>query len=65
MFAPREAQTTLACPLCSANLKIRRSCGEVWLECPCCGHKFPLKDFIAIADSAMEEFLENLYVDRI
>lgn len=63
--APREAQTSLKCPLCSDNLKIRRSCGEVWLECPRCGEKFALKDFIAKADPAMEAFLENLYVDRI
>lgn len=65
LFAPREAETGFKCPECGAKLLIRRSCGEVWMECASRRHKYPLKDYAAKADEAMEKFLENLYVDRI
>ncbi|MBD5646582.1 MAG: hypothetical protein HDQ89_02815 [Desulfovibrio sp.] len=64
-FGPRQAQTTLPCPSCGAPLTIERSCREVRMRCPGCGKSFPLKDFIGNADEAMEQFLENVYCDRI
>lgn len=64
-FAPREAQTTIPCPNCNKNLEIARSCHEVFMRCQNCRGKWPLKDFIQNADQAMEEFLENVYCDRM
>lgn len=65
LFAPREAKTTVKCPKCGHSLDITRSCREVRLNCPECGASYPLKDFIKQADKAMEDFLENVYCDRI
>lgn len=65
LFAKREAKTTMPCPQCGEALNIVRSCREAAMRCPHCRRDFPIKDFIAKADAAMEEFLENLYVDRI
>lgn len=63
--APRQAETTLSCPHCSQKLQIARTCHEVYMRCTVCGKVFPLKEFIARADEAMERFLEQAYVDRI
>ncbi len=65
LFAARDAETTLACPDCGALLHIARTCHEVYMHCPACGKKFPLADYIARADDAMEHFLEGVYCDRI
>lgn len=64
-FAPRSVNTSVGCPLCKEKLDIRRSCTEVHMHCPACKKNFPLKDFIDKADRSMEEFLENVYIDRI
>lgn len=64
-FPGRGAQTSLVCPQCGKPLHIARTCHEVFMHCPSCGRKYPLKDFISKADSAMEKFLENVYCDRI
>lgn len=64
-FAPRSAQTTLPCPHCGQPLLVERSCHEAHMRCPHCRKTYPLTDYVAKADRAMEEFLENCYVDRI
>lgn len=64
-FAPREAQTTLSCPKCGETLEIARTCHEVYMRCKVCQGKWPLQDFIQKADAAMEQFLENVYCDRM
>lgn len=64
-FSPRSAQTTQNCPKCGKKLDIRRSCTEVFMYCPECRKEFPLRDFIGKSDKAMEDFLENVYLDRI
>lgn len=64
-FGPRDAATTLPCPACGDKLHIARSCREVVMRCPGCDKQFPLRDFIGKADEAMENFLENVYCDRI
>ncbi len=61
----REAQTSLKCPECDASLLIARSCHDVIMRCAACGASYPLRRFIAEADSVMEDFLENVYVDRM
>ena len=65
MFAPRFAKTTLPCPRCAKNLEISRTCHMVFMRCPHCQKQYPLEEFISKADAAMEEFLENVYFDRI
>lgn len=64
-FAPRDKETTLSCPHCGGKLHICRSCHEVFMQCPACKRRYPIKDYIANADGAMEDFLENVYCDRI
>ncbi|MBQ7617460.1 MAG: hypothetical protein IJS50_01165 [Desulfovibrio sp.] len=64
-FAPRDAETTLPCPTCQSKLHIARSCHEVFMLCPKCKKHLPLAHFIAQADEAMENFLENVYCNRI
>ncbi len=63
--APRDAETTLPCPNCREPLHIARSCHEVHMRCPACGKTYPLGEFVARADDAMEKFMENVYCDRI
>ena len=64
-FAPRQAQTTIPCPHCKKPLAIERSCRSARMRCPSCQKTYPLRDYIARADKAMEDFLDNCYVDRI
>ena len=65
-FPPRRAQTTMPCPKCrDSKMEIVRECRSAHLYCPSCRRLYPLKDFIAKADKAMEEFLENCYLDRL
>lgn len=64
-FFERKAKTGLPCPSCGEPLIIERGCKTVWMFCPVCSKKFPVRDFIAKADPAMEAFLENVYFDRI
>ena len=52
----RKVQTTVF---------IERSCHEVHMFCPKCGKAFPLSEYIALADEAMEEFLSSVYCDRM
>ncbi len=46
-------------------LMIKRTCHEAYMYCEHCQKAFDLKDFIPQMDAAMEEFLENLYANRI
>lgn len=64
-FAARDVETTLPCPACQQHLHIARTCHEAYMYCPACSGRYALRDFVARADEAMEEFLENLYVNRI
>ena len=64
-FAPRQARTTLVCPLCGEPLDIRRTCHEAYMQCSGCRKAFPLTQFIKQMDEVMEEFLERLYSDRV
>lgn len=64
-FPARERETTVKCPKCGEPLRIVRSCREVRMQCPACKSSWPFADFINQADEAMEEFMENVYVDRI
>lgn len=46
-------------------MMIKRTCHEAYMYCEHCKKAFALKDFIPQMDEAMEEFLENLYTNRI
>ena len=50
----RKVQTTVCCKHCGMPLFIERSCHEVHMFCPKCGKAFPLSEYIALADEAME-----------
>lgn len=63
--ASRDAKTTIVCPNCPDKLHIVRTCHEVFMRCPSCGAEFPLQEYIRQADDAMENFLENVYCNRI
>jgi len=61
----KSASTTLSCPHCGQPLTAERSCREAHMHCTACGHYFPMEKFIQIADAALENFLDGLYIDRI
>ena len=61
----QAAQTTLPCPDCKRPLIVERTCHEAHLRCPACERRFPVSDFVAKADDALETFLDGLYIDRI
>ena len=60
-----EPYYEVACPACGKKLKIARTCHKAYMVCPSCGQTFPLRDFIEKADEAMEDFLNNCFIDRI
>ena len=64
-FAPRQARTTLVCPVCGEPLDIRRSCHEAYMQCIARYKTFPVAQFVQQMDEVMEEFLERLYSDRV
>ena len=64
-FSSRQALTTLPCRKCGQRVTVERSCHEVHVRCTSCGKQYPLQEYIQEADRAMEEFLENVYVDRM
>ncbi len=64
-FPPRQAQTTLPCPHCKAAMIVERFCREAKMRCPKCGGRYPLARFISRADKAMEDFLDQCYLDRL
>lgn len=64
-FPPRQAQTTVPCPHCQQAMLIERSCREAHMHCPQCGRKYPLEQYIRVADKAMEDFLDQCYLDRL
>lgn len=64
-FSSRDAETTLSCPKCSEHLHIARTCHKVYMHCPQCHKEFPLEEYITKSDAKMENFLENVYFDRI
>ncbi len=61
----RKVQTTVVCKHCGTPLFIERSCREVHMFCPTCGKRFPVAEYIAQADEAMENFLDQVYCDRM
>lgn len=65
LFAARQAQTTVPCPQCEKPMTIERSCHQVYMRCKECGKTYPIEQYIPKADKAMEDFLDNCYVDRI
>lgn len=63
--SPTQAETTLVCPECNKNLNIMRDCFNTYMKCHECRKKFAIEAFIPKMDKAMEDFLENIYVDRV
>ena len=61
----RKVRTTVCCKQCGTPLFIERSCHEVHMSCPACEKRFPLAEYIALADEAMEAFLGSVYCDRM
>ena len=62
---PRQAQTTIECPLCKKPLMARRTCFTAYLSCERCNKSFPLQEYIKVMDPALEQFLEAINCDRI
>lgn len=65
VFPSREAQTSISCPNCTAKLHIKRSCQEAYMSCEKCHSQFTMQKFIPLMDDVMEDFLENLHLNRI
>ncbi|MCA1945978.1 MAG: hypothetical protein LDL30_11975 [Desulfovibrio sp.] len=63
--SPRSVQTTMPCERCQQPLMARRGCQQVTLHCEGCKASFPLLKYSQRMDEALEEFLENVYCDRM
>lgn len=61
----RSEQTTIPCHECGAQLKIQRSCHEVFMRCESCDKTYDIADYVAEMDDAMERFMEGVYCDRV
>ena len=46
-------------------LLVVRRCRSAHMACPRCRKEYPLEDYIQKADKAMEDFLDNCYIDRL
>ncbi len=62
---PRQAETTMPCKACGRPVSAKRSCLRVSLVCPSCKKEYPLEDYLAKMDAALESFLDGVYIDRI
>ncbi|GAB7080416.1 dual CXXC motif small (seleno)protein [Megalodesulfovibrio paquesii] len=63
--SPRSVQTTIPCERCEQPLSAQRGCQEVTLRCAGCGAQYPLTKYSQRMDEALEQFLENVYCDRM
>ncbi len=63
--AKRHAQTTIPCSACRTPLTAHRGCREVTLRCDACQRSFPLAEYIPQMDDALEQFLDQSFVDRL
>lgn len=63
--SPRSVQTTIPCERCQQPLTAQRSCQEVVLRCMACKAQFSLAKYSQRMDEALEQFLENVYCDRM
>ncbi|MGE4296424.1 MAG: dual CXXC motif small (seleno)protein [Desulfovibrionaceae bacterium] len=62
----REKETTLTCHSCGqGRVTAYRYCRNVQLKCAECGKTFALEAYVQQMDDALEQFLENVYCDRI
>lgn len=61
----RSAQTSIKCHVCQHPLIVQRACRQVSLHCEKCGKDFPLQQYIPEMDDALEQFMENVYCDRV
>ncbi len=62
---PRSVETTMSCKKCGKPVSARRSCLRVNIFCPHCRQEFALEEYLAKMDSALEGFLDGVYLDRI
>ncbi|MEG2171874.1 MAG: dual CXXC motif small (seleno)protein [Desulfovibrionaceae bacterium] len=61
----RTAQTTIKCHVCQHPLIVHRACQQVVLHCASCDRDFPLREYIQDMDDILEDFMENVYCNRI
>lgn len=61
----RQQITTMPCKDCGKPVTAHRYCREVRIECPDCGAAFSLEQYVPQMDQALEDFLENVYCDRM
>lgn len=63
--AKRQVATSIPCESCGQPVEAQRLCREVRIHCPSCGSFFPLEQYISRMDDTLEQFLENVYCDRM
>ncbi|THB66475.1 MAG: hypothetical protein D6E12_10515 [Desulfovibrio sp.] len=57
--------TTMPCRKCGHNVEARRTCFTVYLSCPDCGSRFEVEEYVQDMDEAFEDYLENVFCNRI
>lgn len=61
----RKAETTVLCKKCKTRLFIERTCHEVHMFCPTCQKKAELAEYVSQTDDVMEDFMSQVYCDRM
>ncbi|WP_439646691.1 dual CXXC motif small (seleno)protein [Salidesulfovibrio brasiliensis] len=55
----------MPCPECSGDMRVARSCHEVWYECPDCGGRHPIPELVAKLDDDFDEDVAFVPLDRM
>ncbi|GAB7023430.1 dual CXXC motif small (seleno)protein [Salidesulfovibrio brasiliensis] len=60
-----SAKSSVPCPECSGDMRVARSCHEVWYECPDCGGRHPIPELVAKLDDDFDEDVAFVPLDRM
>lgn len=64
MFNQRILKTEQRCADCEHVLIIKRNCQSIEIYCSGCKKIFHMRDLVNNLDKDMEEFLNNVHMDR-
>ncbi len=62
-FSPKTGKSK--CARCGGALTLSRSCLTAYLQCPACGARYALTDFVKDMDEDFDEAYANIPMDRL
>jgi uncharacterized Zn finger protein len=57
--------STVPCPDCSGDMRVARSCHEVWYECQDCGSRHEIPEVVSQLDDDFDEDVAFVPLDRM